>query len=116
MESTYQHLTDEDHIKAAEVAADLREPEEESPLTPQVCPTCNEQLPPNAKACPACGTVFAPDAKAAQDQVNDMVDESKEEADTLEEYKDADKIAEAVNDDPELAAQLMDKLDALSNE
>lgn len=115
METTYQHLSDEDHIKEAEVAQGLRKEEDKSPLTPAVCPTCTEKLTANAKACPSCGTVFAPDAKAAQDTMKKQVRETKEEADTLEEYKDADSIAQALEDDPVLASQLMQKLGELTD-
>lgn len=111
METTYQHLTDDDHIKAAEVAADLREPEEESPLTPQICPTCGEQLDLEAKACPGCGTVFAPDAKAAEDQMQDDMKQSYAETDpddqdTQEKLDALDEILE----DPEVKAALAEKL------
>jgi integrase/recombinase XerD len=66
METTYSHLSDDDHIERAEVAAGLRDPvEDESPLTPSACNTCGEQLPPAAKACPGCGEVYTPDAVGA---------------------------------------------------
>jgi hypothetical protein len=115
METTYAHLSDEDVIKAAEEGAGLRQPEEESSLTPDVC-HCGEPLAPDAKACPRCGTVYTPDAKQATDMMDERVREQKEEAETLEEYKDADAIAQALEDDPKLAAQLMQKLGELSDE
>jgi hypothetical protein len=34
----------------------------------------------------------------------------------LEEYKDADAIAQAIEDDPKLAAQLMDKLGEIAED
>lgn len=116
METTYAHLSDDDFIKAARQATGLDDGEEESALTPQICSGCGANVPDNAKACSKCGTVFTPDAVAAQDVVEEKARESKEEADNLEEYKDADKIAQAVSDDPELAAQLMEKLGDLANE
>ena len=110
METTYQHLTDEDYLKAAEVDFGVREPENESPLTPEICGTCGNQLEPDAKACARCGTVYTPDGEATKDDLRDRVREQKEEADSLEEYKDADAIAQALEDDPKLAADLMQKL------
>jgi integrase len=116
MTTTYKHLSDEDFIQKAEEAFGFREEDDESPMTPETCDVCNEPLPPNAKACPNCGTVYTPDAKASQDVIEGKVREQKEEADSLEEYKDADKIAQAVDDDPKLAAQLMDKLGELADD
>ena len=116
METTYAHLSGDDHVERAEEAFGIREPEEESPLTPDVCDVCSNPLPPDAKACPKCGTVYTPDAKAAQQAMQEQTEEQKEQADTLEEYKDADAIARALRDDPTLAAELMDKLDGLSDE
>lgn len=69
METTYSHLTDEDHIKDAEIAAGVREEDSDSPFTPPVCSTCGDNLVPDAKACSGCGTVFAPNAKAAEEQL-----------------------------------------------
>lgn len=113
METTYQHLTDHAHVDAAREATGMEtdaSEESDQSLTPETCPTCNEPLPPNAKACPYCGMVFTPDAVAAQDAMQEKVRETKEEAETLGEYKDADKIAQALEDDPKFASQLMDYL------
>lgn len=116
MSTTYAHLSDSDYIRKAEEAFGIREEEDESPMTPDYCNVCREPLPPNAKACANCGTVFTPDAKASKDVIKGRIREKKEQADTLEEYKDADKMAQALDDDPVLAAQLMDKLEDLSDE
>ncbi|MCU4718393.1 tyrosine-type recombinase/integrase [Halapricum hydrolyticum] len=118
METTYQHLTDEDYIADAEVAMGRREPDDTPAVGRRECPNpdCLNELDPSDKACPSCGTVVAPDAKQAQDQIEEQTREAKEEADTLEEYKDADKIAQAVNDDPKLAADLMNKLEMLAED
>jgi integrase len=70
METTYQHLTDQDHIDAAREARNVdrgEDTETGTALTPAACPTCNEPLSSGAKACPDCGEIFAPDAKAAQE-------------------------------------------------
>ena len=113
METTYQHLNDEDHIEAAEVAAGIREEEDESPLTPQVCPTCAEQLDPGAKACPGCGTVFAPNAKTVEDEIQDDMKQSykqtdPEDTDTQEKLDTLDNLL----DDPEVKTALLEKLGA----
>lgn len=111
MSTTYQHLTDEDHIQAAEVATGMREEQEESPLTPKVCPTCSEQLDQGAKACPACGTVFAPSAKAVEEQVQD--DMKKEYRDTSPEDEEKQEKIEQLDsllEDPDVKAALLEKL------
>jgi len=77
METTYQHLTDEDYLKDAEVQYGIREPEDESPLTPDVCPTCGNQLANDAKACGRCGSVFTPDAKASEKQLQQDIGATK---------------------------------------
>jgi integrase/recombinase XerD len=112
METTYSHLTDEDHIEAAEVAAGIKEePEDDAPLTPQVCPTCSEQLPNGAAACPACGTLFSPAAKSVQDELEEDMKESykktdPEDSDTQEKIDQLDDLL----DDPDVKAALLEKL------
>ncbi|WP_135806645.1 tyrosine-type recombinase/integrase [Halorussus marinus] len=122
METTYSHLSDEDHIERAEVAAGLREPsEDDSPLTPKgPCPTCDEPLAPGAKACPNCGQVFTPDAKAIEDKIDtdlkqsyarvDPDDESTQEAlnalDTLTQHPD---ILKKLTQNSETIEKLRDK-------
>ena len=110
MERTYSHLSDEDHIRAAESAAGIREPDEESTLSPEVC-HCGEPLPAAAKACPRCGTVYAPDAQAAKETVEDNLKESYKQADpsdsdTMEKIDELDDLL----DDPEVKAALLEKL------
>lgn len=112
METTYQHLSDEDYIKNAEQAAGLREEKkDDSPLTPQVCPTCSEQLTQGAKACPACGTVFAPDAKHAQDEIAEQMKESykKTDPDDRETQEKIETLDELL-DDPEVKAALVERM------
>ena len=112
METTYAHLSDEDHIERVEVAAGKREPsEDDSPLTPDVCNVCGESLPPQAKACPGCGSVYAPDARDAQEQVQDQMKESykqtdPEDTDTQEKLDTLDDLLE----DPEVKTALLEKL------
>lgn len=100
MKTTYQHLTDEDHIKDAEVEYGAREPDEEATFTPPNCFTCGASLPPDAKACEPCGAVYAPDAvetqKKLKEQMKEAVQEQKEQADSLEEYRGADTLEEMI--------------------
>lgn len=63
METTYQHLNDDDHISAAEKAFGIEEDgEEPESLTPPFCPTCTRPLPPEVQECPTptCSEVFGP--------------------------------------------------------
>lgn len=110
METTYQHLSDDDAIDHAIAKFNGEEPERESPLTPETCPTCSKILEPNAKACSRCGAVFAPDAKAVEDQIDDDVkadyrDTDPEDTDTQEKIDTLDDLL----DDPEVKAALLEK-------
>lgn len=112
METTYQHLTDEDHIKDAEIDFGVREEEDASPFTPPVCPTCGDNLSPNAKACEGCGTVFTPDAAQAQEEIDDQIKNSYREADP-EDTEQMDKIDQLDDllDDPEVKSFLLEKME-----
>lgn len=90
METTYQHLSDEDYIRRAEEAFGYRD-EDESTMTPQTCDTCHEPLPDGAKHCPRCGEKFTPGAPA---QVN------------------TDRVVQEVRDDPEAMQELASELAA----
>lgn len=106
METTYSHLTADDHISKAEVGAGIKEPEEESTLTPDICPTCYENLSENAKACPSCGEVFTPDAKATQDKIQDDIYQAKGELEG-EEQDALDEMKELIKENPELLEELV---------
>lgn len=108
METTYQHLSDEDYIKKAEVAMGLREEEEVSPMTPDICPTCGDNLGADAKACEGCGAVFTPDAKAAEEQIDEDLWEAKGEAETEEEESAVDKLKRILDENPDLKAELLE--------
>ncbi len=111
MESTYQHLTDNDHIEAARRATDAgREPSEpEWTLTPETCPMCTDPLPNDAKACPRCGTVLTPDAKGAKDCLEDDTTETMVDADDRSVREAAKELKELVDDNPELLEVLMEE-------
>ncbi|GAA0214749.1 tyrosine-type recombinase/integrase [Halobaculum roseum] len=111
METTYSHLSGDDHVKRAEEAFGIREPEDESPLTPDVCDVCGNNLAPSAKACSRCGAVFTPDAQSAQESIqSDMKDSYREvdpeDVDTQEKIDALDDLL----DDPEVKALLYEKL------
>lgn len=109
METTYSHLTDEDHIEAAEVAAGIKEEEEDdAPLTPQICPTCSEQLQNGAAACPSCGTLFSPSAKSVQDELQEDMKKEYRDADPEDtEHVEAAGAVDDLLDDPDVMDKLM---------
>jgi integrase len=112
METTYSHLSDEDYIERAEVAAGIRDPSEnESALTPPICSTCDEPLPQDAKACPNCGALFTPDARAAETTIDAMKDDV---TDGIKAADDADERAAKVEAlralDDDIKAELVDVL------
>ena len=111
METTYRHLSDNDAINHAAAKFNGEEPETESPLTPQKCPTCGVILESTAKACSNCGDVFTLDAKSAEEQIEqDMKDSYRdvdpEDTDTMEKVDQLDELL----DDPEVKAALLEKL------
>jgi len=111
METTYRHLSDDDAVEHADAKFRGEEPEKESPLSPEQCPTCGEILEPNAKACSSCGDVFTLDAKSAEKQIEqDMKDSYREvdpeDDDTIEKIDQLDELL----DDPEVKAALLEKL------
>lgn len=111
MESTYSHLKDSDHIRAAREAFDLETEEVESELTPDVCPRCGENPPENARLCPWCGLTFTPDAKAVMEDTDEAVRESyrevdPEDSDTMGKVQLIDELLE----DPEVKQALLERM------
>lgn len=109
METTYSHLSGDDHVARAEEAWGIREPEDTSPLTPDVCNVCNNPVEPGAKACSRCGAVFTPDAHSAKETVEKGIKESykqtdPEDTETMQEIE----AVETALDDPETMNQLLD--------
>lgn len=113
METTYQHLTDEDYIADAEISTGRREPEEAATVGRQQCPNpdCLNELEPTDKACSSCGTVISPDAQAAQETIDDSVKESYKQT-APEDNETMDKIDEldTLLDDPEVKAALLERM------
>ncbi|MEF8975571.1 MAG: tyrosine-type recombinase/integrase [Halapricum sp.] len=111
MNTTYAHLSDSDYIQKAEEAFGIREEKDESPMTPEHCSVCRDPLPPNAKACPNCGEVYTPDARSAQDKIEGNVQDAKDDADSLREHKDLDRVERLVRENPELVDVLESMVD-----
>jgi ribosomal protein S27AE len=112
MESTYSHLKDSDHIRAAREAFDLEVDEPESELTPEVCPRCGESPPASDRLCPWCGLAFTPDAEAVMEKADDAVRESYREVEpddeeTLEKIQVLDELLE----DAEVKRALLERVD-----
>ncbi|GAA0475008.1 site-specific integrase (plasmid) [Halococcus dombrowskii] len=112
-ETTYSHVIDADHIATAEEAVGIKEPESSNPLTPEICPTCNELLQDDWRACPSCGEEFGPaienDIDAAADNLQDEVTDRALDSDTDLSEGDAavlDAVLDAVDDPDALANQL----------
>jgi len=114
MQRVYSHLSDESHNQKAEVAAGIREPDDEagSRLTPDTCRTCGNTLPEDAKACARCGTVLTPDAQAVETQIDTDVKQSYAETEPDDDATQAKIDAlDGLLDDPDVKAALLDKLD-----
>lgn len=110
METTYRHLTDDDYIKKAEIAAEIREPDDDSPLSPNRCLTCDEPLAKDAKACPNCGHVYTPDAKAVQDTIGESMKESYKDTEPGSDTQAKVEQLDDLLDDPDVKAALLEKL------
>ena len=107
METTYAHLSGEDHVQRAEEAFGIREPEEESPLTPDICKVCSNPLEPEAKACSRCGTVYTPDAKSAQEMVEELALSGMRAAKDDQEADAVDDFRQSLKDNPEQAVRIL---------
>lgn len=112
MEKTYSHLEMDDHIKDAEVAQGLREPEETNPLSPPVCAVCAHQLPDDARYCPKCGEVYAPDTKETKESVMSDIDESRGAAKVLDDERGKavlDQLKAELQENPEVLQELLEE-------
>lgn len=103
METTYQHLTDQDHIDAARAATESGRDndEERDAFTPVKCPTCNEPLAPDAKACEDCGAVFAPNAQATKETLQGNAEERVIEAETETEAEIVRGVLQDIRKNPD---------------
>ena len=112
MESTYAHLSGDDHVQRAEEAFGIREPESQNSFTPDICRVCSEPLEPDAKACSNCGTIYTPDANATKEQIENDMKQSYKEAGREGDMAAFDDI-ESVDDlleQPEVKQALIEKL------
>lgn len=107
METTYSHLSGEDHISKARVAAGIEEEEEESSLTPDFCKSCGEPLGPSDVACANCGITYSPNARSTEQEIEDAMYESKGEADGEMEVF-VDQMRKVANENPEVKEILRD--------
>lgn len=106
METTYSHLSGDDHVERAEEAWGIRDPEKDSPLTPDVCDICGNPLEPNSKACSRCGNVYTPDAKAAKDQIDQSMWKSKSQANADQEAS-LDQMKAILDENPGAVVELL---------
>jgi len=106
MERVYTHLTDDDVINTAQKAAGIKDEEDESPLTPDICDNCGEPVPlDNAKACQSCGIIFTPDAAAVKESMSERLWNAKGEVETTTDDQAVDAIRELYEGNPEMIVQ-----------
>lgn len=109
MESTYAHLSGDDHVERAEIGAGMREPEDESSLTPDFCRACGEPLGPSDKACSNCGMVYTPDAHSAQEQIEDDIFDGITEAETNKDKVAVKALRDYMKENPSAVAELLNE-------
>jgi integrase/recombinase XerD len=110
METTYSHISAEDYTNQMKIKAGLEEPDDESPLTPEHCPSCHEPLSPTDKSCNKCGTVFAIDAAHAKEQLEQDKGDTKLETDS-DEYRDkASEVIQFMDENPEIFEALQNEV------
>lgn len=110
MESTYSHLKDSDHIRKAREAFALETEDEESELTPEVCPRCGENPPANARLCPWCGLTYTPDAKEVIPNADDAVRQSYREVDPKDtETVDKIQLIDELLEDPNVKQAIIEQ-------
>jgi len=102
MQTTYAHLSGEDHKEKAEVAAGLRDEDEESSLTPDHCKVCDEPLAPYAKVCPRCETEYSPATRKVEELFNNAVYESKGGTEDEQMEDEIDRLHRLMRTQPEL--------------
>lgn len=107
METTYAHLSEQDHIDHAEYKMGIKERKEESPLTPPSCPRCGEPLSDDAKACAKCGMLFTPDAHATHELVDNLALEGMREAGTEDEQDAVEEFQAFLKQNPEKAVEIL---------
>lgn len=109
MESTYAHLSEDDHIQAAREAFDLETNAPENELAPEVCPRCGHPPAPQASVCGVCHLPFTMDGKRAQEAAQDVTHDVAKDATSDTEKADADLLRELIKDDPDTVIRLLSK-------
>lgn len=109
METTYAHLKDDDHIKAAREAFGLEVEDEPNKLTPEFCPRCGATVHDTHSMCGVCGLKFSPDAAELSKELDDEIYEQKAEAEGKEEAG-VDVIRDILNNDPDAKAALFNEM------
>lgn len=112
METTYAHLSGQDHIDHAEVQMGIKEQEDESPLTPPSCPRCGEVLSSTAKACSSCGMLITPDAQASIDVVNETSLKGIRRSEDKEEAEAVEKVRDFLTNNPDVAIDIVEELES----
>lgn len=105
MQSTYSHLSGDDHVERAEIGAGIREETKESSLTPDFCRACGEPLGPDDKACANCGMVYTPDAHSVRDQIED--DLFTDMVDTDDQQESLTALREFIQENPQVLNELL---------
>jgi len=103
METTYQHLTDEDYIEDAEIATGRRERDDPTTVGRRECPNpdCLNELDPTDKACSSCGTIIAPDAREAKEQIQQQAENQIVEVESEQEAKIVQSVLKDLRENPE---------------
>ena len=110
MESTYAHLKDSDHIRAARDAFDLETEDHESELTPEVCQRCGESPPEDARLCPYCGLAFTPDAEKSVGDAEEAIQDSyRQTPPEGAETKEKIDLVYDLLDDPDVKAAITEQ-------
>lgn len=108
MERTYSHLSGEDFLQKAEVAAGVADEDDDSPFTPEFCQRCGEPVTQaTAAACANCGMTFRPDAVSTQERINDAMYNHRVDADD-EVGQQLDDMRKLINGNPLLKQIVLD--------
>jgi len=104
----YVHLSGRDIDQNYAELHGLRTAEEEEEETNPVkeCPRCDELNESNDKFCSRCGFALSEEAENLTDEIESDIHDAKDDAESLGEHKDLDKLERIVDDNPELVAVL----------
>lgn len=105
-ETTYSHLSGEDHAKRMEIETGQREPEEDERESrdPDPCPICDTVPRPGAMVCDYCSNPLRPEATQVQREVQQDIGAEK----ALNMADLSDEEIEAIADDDAILAKLIE--------